>query len=221
MIQSTLHNYLDSKLNSNVTILQIGGNDGNQDDFIKPLVSQYTNTTLHTLEPIPQFFNELQQAYKNYNNVYCYNYAITNKSGTDYINYIPYNTNMPIWLKGCSSFFTNKNIIDPYWQNIFNDNNINNYIKNNLTKLLVQTLTFNDFTTKYNINNFDILVIDTEGYECEILKQIDLYKFTPHIIILEFHNHSNIDKNTIQNILSNNNYNYHILPTDLIAIKHI
>ena len=126
---------------------------------------------------------------------------------------------MPIWLKGCSSFFTDKNIISPHWQNITNNPDINNYIKNNIAKLQVNTLTFNDFTTKYNITNIDILVIDTEGYECEILKQIDLSHFTPHVIILEFHNHSDIDKSIIKNILQKYKYNYSLLGPDIIAIK--
>jgi hypothetical protein len=126
---------------------------------------------------------------------------------------------MPIWLKGCSSFFTNKNIIDPYWQNICNDPDLTNYLKNNIIKLPVNTLTFNHFVTRHNINSIDILVIDTEGYECEILKQINLLQFTPHIIILEFHNHSDQDKNTITNILKSNNYTYSILPMDIVATK--
>lgn len=218
MIFNTVSAFIQS--NPNATILQIGGNDGAQDDFIKPIISQYPNTTLHTLEPIPQYYKELCNTYKDYKNVHCHNYAITNTSGTEFINYIPYNSSMPTWLKGCSSFFTNKNIIDPYWQNIVNNHDVNNYLKNNIIKLQVNTLTFNHFVTQHNINNIDILVIDTEGYECEILKQINLSQFTPHIIILEFHNHSDHDKNTITNILNSNNYTYNILPMDIVATKN-
>jgi len=217
MIPNLISTFLQS--NPTATILQIGGNDGIQDDFIKPILSEYNNVTLHTLEPIPQFYKELCNTYKDYKNVHCHNCAITTASGTDFINYIPFNHSMPIWLKGCSSFFTDKNIIDPYWQNICNDTNLTNYLKNNIIKLPVNTLTFNHFVTQQNINKIDILVIDTEGYECEILKQINLSQFTPHIIILEFHNHSDQDKNTITDILKSNNYTYNILPMDIVATK--
>jgi hypothetical protein len=68
MIFNTISTFLQS--NPNATILQIGGNDGTQDDFIKPIISQYPNATLHTLEPIPQYYKELCNTYKDYKNVH-------------------------------------------------------------------------------------------------------------------------------------------------------
>lgn len=217
LIFNSIENFLQSKPNS--TIIQIGGNDGSQDDFINVILSKYNQAILHTIEPIPEYYKELCENYKNNKNVYCHNYAITNKSGIDFINYIPFNEKMPIWLKGCSSFFTNKNILSEHWQNIVNDERLTNYLKNNVYKLKVNTLTFNDFVVKENIDNFDILVVDTEGYELEILKQINLSQFTPKIIILEFHNHTDEDKNKMLEIFKINNYYHEILQMDIIATK--
>ncbi len=38
---------------------------------------------------------------------------------------------------------------------------------------------------KHNIHGFDILSIDTEGYDFEIIKLIDLKRFHPEVILFE------------------------------------
>lgn len=52
--------------------------------------------------------------------------------------------------------------------------------------LLVDSKTWNDFITENNINFIDILLLDCEGYEFNILKQIDYEKTPPKNIRYEY-----------------------------------
>lgn len=215
-------------LNNKINLLQIGGNDGQQTDFVNKAVNN-ENIIFHIVEPIPLYFQELKNYYKNNTNVYTYNYAITNTSGHDYINYIPPHENMPIWLKGCSSFFTDRNVLsgfcnwdengEPY--NPYDNLEVMSYIKNNTVKLQVNCLTFNDFIQIHNIQHIDILVIDTEGYDYHIFKQINLDKFNIRLIIIEYDNQTGFAKKDIVNILKQKNYTilYSAKDQDLIAYK--
>lgn len=217
-------------INNHITILQIGANDGQQSDFVNKFVKE-NNVTLHTLEPIPHYYQELKNYYQNYNNVFTYNYAITNKTGTDYINFIPDNPSMPAWLKGCSSFFTDRNILSGFimWDTNglpiqkYNQEHVLSYIKQYTQKIPVNCITFNDFITKFNIPNIDVLVIDTEGYEYQILKQINLNKYPIPVIILEYIYLPQPSKNGVKSIFARNHY--HISYThnnhDIIAVKHM
>jgi len=215
-----LKNFLEKmQLDKNeITILEIGGNDGYQNDLIYPYAIK-TNFVTHILEPIPVYYEQLKILYENYKNVHTYNYAITKKTEVDYINYIPPADNMPVWLKGCSSFFSDKNVINGMQTRNLDDSiapfvneTVMKYIKNNIQKLPVNCLSFKDFIELSKISNIDILVVDTEGYELEILKQIDLNKFSISLIILEYHNHYCIDKLSMESLLRK--FNYSIAFTD-------
>jgi len=112
-MHDSLINLIDKlqSLKNQITILEIGGNDGYQNDLIYSYATK-PNFTTHILEPVPVYFQQLKNLYLNYKNVHTYNYAITEKSEINYINYIPPHNHMPIWLKGCSSFFEDKNVIN-------------------------------------------------------------------------------------------------------------
>lgn len=217
-----------STTKNKITILQIGGNDGQQDDFVNAF-SNNKQIELHIVEPIKIYYEELKKYYSNQSNVYTYNYAITNTTSVDYINFIPPHPSMPYWLKGCSSFFMDRNILSGMcsWDengvpfNPYTDQNLISYIKNNTTKLPVMCVTFNDFIKLSNLNSIDILVIDTEGYEYDIIKQINLNQFNISLIILEYHNQSGLAKKHIPELLKEKNYTvqYQSSNPDLLAFK--
>jgi hypothetical protein len=50
--------------------------------------------------------------------------------------------------------------------------------KNDMIKIYAETITFDDICKIHNINNIEYLQIDTEGFDTEIIKMIDLSKYT-------------------------------------------
>jgi FkbM family methyltransferase len=57
-----------------------------------------------------------------------------------------------------------------------------------IEKVEVPTLKVNDLLSKHHIQKFEVLCIDTEGYDFEILKLIDLKKYAPEVIFFESKN---------------------------------
>jgi len=53
-------------------------------------------------------------------------------------------------------------------------------------KVIVKTMTLNTFLDEYGIENIDVMFIDAEGYDYEIIKQIDFSKIRPHVINYEY-----------------------------------
>jgi FkbM family methyltransferase len=56
-----------------------------------------------------------------------------------------------------------------------------------IKKYTVETISLNDLLNEYNAPlNFDLLSIDTEGSEFEIVKNFNLSKYRPKVIVIEF-----------------------------------
>ena len=70
----------------------------------------------------------------------------------------------------------------------------------------VPALTFDSLLKKHNINEFDILICDAEGHDWNIFKQLDLEKYKPKFIRLEYINLTNEEKELIEVKLKNNGY---------------
>lgn len=79
-------------------------------------------------------------------------------------------------------------------------------------------MTINDLTLKHSIARIHILLIDTEGYDYEILKSIEFPSVLPLVIQYEHANLNEKDQLQAIKLLYDNNYkliSYHL---DTIAI---
>ncbi len=76
----------------------------------------------------------------------------------------------------------------------------------NKTQISLTTISFNDLLEKYNAPLFiDYLSLDTEGSEFEILKSVNLQKYTFGLIDVE-HNYCEPRRTLIRNLLTSNGY---------------
>jgi FkbM family methyltransferase len=82
----------------------------------------------------------------------------------------------------------------------------------------VPCITFDQLVEKHNINHFDIVKIDAEGHDYEIFKQIDLSKYRPKSVRLEWVNLPLDVQNIITKTFDDNNYLYEIVSQDITAI---
>ena len=168
--QRLISNLISSQNYTINNVVQIGGNDGLQDDFLRELIIQNEWNT-HILEPVDMYFESLKETYSDYPYVICCPYAILESSGKKQINFVPPLENHA-WVQGCSTFYPKKNSVGVEYS--FVTEEVQKHLQNKTELCVVESLTWGDFVENYNIENIDMIVMDTEGCAWEILQQISL-----------------------------------------------
>lgn len=161
-----------NKLHSKFFFIQIGANDGVRNDPIFHLVTKY-NVKGIVLEPVPNIFEKLKSNYKNYPNVKPLNYAIHNFKKESIIYQVdPKLTKYGDRAIGTPSFFKEHH-------------KLNNIDEIDIIEVPVKCISLIDLIKKYELEKVDLLQIDTEGYDYEIIKQMDFSILKPSIISFE------------------------------------
>ena len=146
---------------------QIGTNNGN--DLFKELVIKNKPDIVILVEPNDNLINEIKQNYSNIKNVYIYNNAIYYNDDEIIELYIPAKN-------GIIGTRADNNII--YSHGHFSLLPMNDWgKKNDMVKITTKSITFDKICSIHNITNIDYLQIDTEGFDSEIIKMIDLSKY--------------------------------------------
>lgn len=109
---------------------------------------------IYAFEPVPQLFASLQTKTKEYNNIYSYNYALSNNNGIAqlYLAVKPQKNNK---ITQASSLlapqqFPNPSIVFP-------------------KTITVNTITLDRWAKNNQVNHIDLLWLDLQGYELEVL----------------------------------------------------
>ena len=196
-------------------IIQIGANDGNSDDFLKPSINLDTNVLL--VEPIKSAFAELEKNYIDYKNVKFINKAIDIVSGKKnifsvnpkYYDYYKkkYKSGDVSWLTVLASF--QKKHLE------------NHGIKSNhINSTEIDCIDFKELINQYNYQKLDLLVVDTEGYDDVLITNfIQNISIRPIIILEWIHIKKKKSENLIE-LLKANNYKFLKLSKDLICIQN-
>jgi len=154
-----------------------------------------SNNVILLVEPLTYYLDRLP----NIHNVIKDNVAISNKSGTAKIYYLPDEIisihNLPTWLRGCSSVGVKHKSAEQELS------------KRNLSLDLIQhtdidIITFSELCTKHNIKSIDNLKIDTEGHEQYILPDV-LAKVKQGFLIkhIKFENQQYLGNQILLNII--------------------
>jgi FkbM family methyltransferase len=160
------------------SILDIGANDGTTFSNSRLLIENGWIGTL--LEPSLTAFSKLQELYKNDKYTIAYNCGIANETGTqefwDSESHLPSGNDIAL-LSSVPSRLTER------WKNS---------VAFNPTKAFFYT--FEDFELFYLGENerFEVISIDAEGYDYDILKQIDLAKYNTKMLCIEWNGDTNL-----------------------------
>lgn len=165
--------FFDRKMTN---IVQIGSNDGKTGDPLFESIKS-NNWTVTFVEPIPYLFEKLVNNYGNDERFRFVQkavgkgvsnfYFIDKQSGLD--------LNLPYWYDQLGSFDFN-HILKHFGDSI----------KPYIRSIRVETIGLNELLD----SRVDLLHIDVEGYDWEVLKQLDKTKYSPKIILFE-HKHLN------------------------------
>jgi methyltransferase, FkbM family len=181
----------------NFFFIEIGANDGIIYDPIYQHAKKY-NWSGILVEPVAYYFNKLKANYKENSNLIFENVAISDKEEARDFYRIKEGLNyLPNWCEGLGSFY-----LDVVLTHKWAIPNIEDYI----VKDQVKCVSFESLLKKYNVKIIDLLSMDTEGYDYEIIKQIDFKKIKPRIIIYEHRYINKRDRKNCERALRENNY---------------
>lgn len=196
-IDTVISNYLSNK--DEFIFIQVGSNNGISNDPLFKFIKLYKCTGV-LIEPVKYIYDQLRINYKDINNIYFENIAISDNNSKKIFYEIKEcnDSNLPIWYNQLSSF--NLSTI------LSHKNKIPN-IEELIVEKEIQTKNIETIIEKYKFKKVDILHIDTEGYDFEIIQSIDFNKTCPSVLIYE-HKHLSKDDYRISLQKLNKYYNF-------------
>lgn len=162
--------------NRDVFFLQIGANDGSQSDPLRNFVLKFGWRGI-LVEPVPLYYNTLETNYAESKGLIFENIAISDMAGHQEFHYLedPLG-DLPEWARGLGSFY-----LDEVTSVRIPDRNPHDYLKT----IQVPCLTVSDLLERHNHPDINLLLVDTQGYDAQIIKQIDFGLLAPDLIVFE------------------------------------
>ena len=162
------------------------------------------------VEPVPAYFDQLKNTYRNSKDLIFENIAISTKTQSRAFYYLLDKDNsLPPWAKGVGSFSL-KHVLAL-------KNQIRDFDKH-LVSTKITCLSLKSLLEKYGINHVDVFVIDAEGYDYDIIKQINFDTIRPEIIVFESMLLGSRDRADCYNLLSANGYELFDNECDTVAV---
>jgi len=175
-----------------MTFIEVGANDGVDNDPIKGWVKQYGWTGV-LIEPVSSAFEDLKNNYVGISGVFFENIAISNSDEKFATMYKP---------KSSKIASLDKN---------------HTPMRGKYKEIEVRLKKLNNIVDEYNISNLDLLNIDAEGYDFEVIRSLDFGMIRPKIIHYE-HRHLGNIKSDCEKYLVDNGYFLYWNRNNTIAI---
>jgi FkbM family methyltransferase len=169
--------------------VEIGANDGDQHDHLRPLIDKHHWRGV-MVEPVPYVFARLRRNYQHLDRIALENAALSDHDGhRAFYHLAPVPdfaaVGLPQWYDGIGSF-SKEAVLDH--ERLIPD------IADRLVTTQVQCLTFSSLCEKHGLPHVDLLVVDTEGYDHEILAGIDFARWRPALVVYEHYHLSAADR---------------------------
>jgi FkbM family methyltransferase len=200
------------KGNANFQCVQIGSNDGMCGDPIFHLLKENRGWKGLLIEPVPFLFKRLKMNYGTEERFSFENALVSDRDG-----------NIPFYYLSPEDYAEIGNDGDLYNQlGSLSRKHLIEAIgagkKNYIKKELIKSYTLEALLKRNDIERVDLLHMDVESAEFAILKNVDLGKFTPRIIVLE---HKHLQYRDVFQMLKKLNQFYIITANsdDLVAVR--
>ena len=196
-------------------MINIGAMDGVLFDSMSGYAQMYNSDVLY-VEPMKPHFERLVKHKSNNPGNKFENSAISDFNGTLTMKTIP----IEVVDEGLvHPAFYGMSVIDPT-KNGMGSEGDREVVEKYAVDVEVNCITWDTLIEKHNITEFDAMSVDTEGHDYVILKQIDLNKFRPKLIRLEWCNMTDEEKKSVTDKLESHGYVYEILGNmDIDAIR--
>jgi len=148
--------------------------------WLEKKINEHKKDNVLLVEPVPYNFKVLKEKFLNNKNIIICTNAIFSENKTKDFYFVKENSISKLgkhWASGIGSFDK---------QHILNHKSKRFQIsENDIDKIEIKFLTFDDLVKNYEINSIDNLQIDVEGAEFEILNSIDFNKINIRSIQFE------------------------------------
>jgi len=188
------------------SLIQIGANDGMSHDHLHNVIKQFRLESL-LLEPIKKYFLDLKNNYSNYDNVRLENSALS------------INNEILFLYKVNPEYFNKYGTLSSGISSFYKEHLLKHGIEEkHIIQEKVNQISFDELLRKYNINSFDLLLIDAEGYDCHIVNDFfsKVKKIRP-VIIFEWSHIKYIELEGVLNLIINNNYSFFPVGDDIFC----
>jgi FkbM family methyltransferase len=204
---STLARLFDHR---SAIVVQVGSNDGVQGDPITALIRTNPDWQVLFIEPLPHVFRRLLANYPSLPNYHFENVAISEKTEIRLLYYVSDEIKK-----------TREGI--PYWYDQLGSFDKKHILKHGkefelfIASEPVRCEPLRNILTRNGIQKIDILHIDTEGYDYEVLKQVDLKGSRPRAILYEHKHLSTEDQSAARSLLLRVGYRVRADEADTLA----
>ena len=188
---------------------------------IKDEISKIKDRSVLLVEPVPHNISAINENLKEFKNIHLEPVAVSSVRETKdffFVKSTSINKLKKHWASGIGSF--NKN-------HLLNHRTKRFLIEeDDIDKIPIKTVKFEDLIDKYSITEIDKILIDIEGYEYEILRDMDLKKVRINSILFEYKHFDGYQKTgeKLEEILKKfeeNNYKTSKVDEEnILAIKH-
>jgi FkbM family methyltransferase len=203
---------LFSRTFPHAAVLQIGANDGVSGD---PLAKWFDRTQWVgvLVEPIPRLAASLARRFAMREHIVIERSAIGETDGEARIFRLADAPGAPAWHQQLASF--DREVLLKHRGAIPGIDAL-------LVEETVPVLSVKTLLARHDMSRFDLLVIDTEGYDYRILKQFDLNSVRPTLIMFEHQHLSPAEKMEALEILKRAGYTWREVPEgDTIAWRRV
>jgi FkbM family methyltransferase len=195
-----------------VSVVQIGSNDGVMGDPIAQLIHANPSWSCLFVEPVPYLFARLKSNYGQAARFRFENAAIASETGV-----LPFfsvsesarqnDPGLPPWCDQVGSF-SRQHLV----------NHFGGALEPYIEELAVTALRFEDLLRKHGLAQFDLLHIDAEGFDWKILRQVDLTRQVPHVILFE-HQHLTPEEKTAARKFLRGRYTISVIDRDWLCFR--
>ena len=188
---------------------------------IRDEISKIKNRPILLVEPVPHNVDAIKENLKEFKNIIIEPVAISNINEKKDFYFVKGNSINKLkkhWASGIGSFDKNHLISHRSKRFLIEDNDID--------KVVIETLRFKDLIKKHSITEIEKIIIDVEGFEYEILSDIDLGEIKINSIMFEYKHFDGYLKSgdKLQEIIQKfekNNYKISKIDKEnILAIKH-
>lgn len=195
----------------NIYLVQIGSNDGKTND---PFYDHFIqgNWSALLVEPVPYVFERLLKTHSGKTEVILENVAISDKDGTKEFFHLKRSNSAdtPWWYDQIGSFSRD--------QVLKSRNEIPN-LHSLLTSTEVKCLTLRQLLETHSVNHISIFHTDLEGYDYEVIRQLDFSRWSPDLILYEHKHLSSRDCSICSEMLEAHGYRLIKGSADTLAVK--